>query len=190
MAATLEQTCVLCVVCCVFGKHRNIIMREFRIRTCSQGVAPGPAPVLSNLIRVSQSHRRRGRGSMMGAGVIRVGLSWSRTPRTPRAGSARIPNPAPAVDRGPNSRYSYSPTSSLPTADSTALPSGDVRSHVRNSRRATATVSPSPRCPLIPLHFKRAVKPSFPRRACPREVGGGNPLPGRTYTGGITVTWY
>ncbi len=42
---------------------------------------------------------------------------------------------------------------------------------------------------LIPIHFERAVKPSFPRRACPRVVGGGNPLPGRTY-GGITVTWY
>ena len=82
----------------------------------------------------------------MGAGVIRVGLSWSRTlePRELRG----FRTPAPAVDRGPNSRYSYSPASSLPTADSTALPSGDVRSHVRNSRRATATVSPSPRCPL------------------------------------------
>ncbi len=29
---------------------------------------------------------------------------------------------------------------------------------------------------------RRAVNPSFPRRACPRAVGGGNPLPGRTYT--------
>ena len=52
---------------------------------------------------------------MMGAGVIRVGLSWSRTPRTPRAGSARIPNPAPTVDRGPNSRYSYSGASPIRT---------------------------------------------------------------------------
>ena len=47
--ATEPRTNV-CVVCCVFGKHRNIIMREFRIRTCSQGVGPLAEPLCSSAL--------------------------------------------------------------------------------------------------------------------------------------------
>ncbi len=43
---------------------------------------------------------------------------------------------------------------------------------------------------LIPIHFERAVKPSFPRRACPVPDTGREPTPWPHIYGGITVIWY
>ena len=52
------NVCVLCVVCCVFGKHRNIIMREFRILTCCRGGWPLAEPPLPRCRRAHRHVRR------------------------------------------------------------------------------------------------------------------------------------
>ena len=65
-----------------------------RHRLAAGHSAPGRRP---GPWRPSRASRR---GSNDGSRVIRVGLSWSRTPRTPRA--ARIPNPAPPSTGDPN----------------------------------------------------------------------------------------
>ncbi len=43
---------------------------------------------------------------------------------------------------------------------------------------------------IIPIHFERAVKPSFPRRACPVRDTGREPTPWPHIYGGITPNWY
>ncbi len=43
---------------------------------------------------------------------------------------------------------------------------------------------------VIPIHFERAVKPSFPRRACLVLDTGREPTPWPHIYGGITATWY
>ena len=76
---------------------------------------PCPWPRSLNRIGVEGVEAREHDGSR----VIRVGLSWGRTPRTPRAGSARIPNHARRRRPGTASRDPAPSTVEAPEARNT-----------------------------------------------------------------------